>query len=141
MNKLTIKQGMKNEEVEYIRKKLFKYNLSVAPPNQDKAAQDLHLIVKDSDGNIFGGLIGKMYRSCLFIDVLWIDEVYRDIGYGSVFIEKAEEIAIKNKCKFIHLDTFSFQAPEFYKRNGYEVFGVLDGYPDGIKRYYLKKDL
>jgi hypothetical protein len=52
-----------------------------------------------------------------------------------------EEEAKKKGCKLVHLDTYSFQAPEFYKKQGYDIFGILDGYPEGIKRYYLKKDL
>jgi hypothetical protein len=43
-------------------------------------------------------------------------------------------------CHSARLDTFSFQAPEFYRRMGYEVFGVLD-YPPDHKRIFLKKQL
>ncbi len=45
----------------------------------------------------------------------------------------------------VHLDTFDFQAKDFYLRHGYEVFGVLENPPTGFykqhKRYYLKKNL
>ena len=45
-------------------------------------------------------------------------------------------------CGNVHLDTFSFQAgPDFYRRFGYEVFGVLDGYPAGHAHYFLRKRL
>jgi hypothetical protein len=39
------------------------------------------------------------------------------------------------------LDTFSFQAPDFYKQHGYQVFGELQDFPSGHQRYYLKKQL
>ena len=42
-------------------------------------------------------------------------------------------------CHLIHLDTFDFQAKDFYIKHGYEVFGVLDECPKKHKRYYLKK--
>jgi len=35
------------------------------------------------------------------------------------------------------LDTYSFQALEFYERLGYAVFGTLDNYPPGQKRIFL----
>jgi hypothetical protein len=44
-------------------------------------------------------------------------------------------------CTMSHLDTFDFQARDFYERNGYELFGALDDCPPGHKRYYLKKAL
>ncbi len=41
----------------------------------------------------------------------------------------------------MHLDTFTFQAIDFFPRFGYETYAVLDDSPDGIKRYYLNKKL
>jgi hypothetical protein len=40
-----------------------------------------------------------------------------------------------------YLDTFSFQAPDFYKKLGYEVFGELQDFPHGHQRYFMKKRL
>lgn len=141
MKELSIKTGMTKEEIEYISDQLYEFNLKTAPLNQDPIVKDIHLALKGDDNIIYGGLIGKIYRFCLFIDILWISEEQRGAGYGGKLLKEAEKIAISEQCKFIHLDTFSFQAPEFYRKNGYCIFGVLDGYPDGIKRYYLKKDL
>ena len=53
----------------------------------------------------------------------------------------AEERAISHGCRWSHLQTLDFQALPFYERRGYEVFGVLEGYPPGSKRYYLRKTL
>lgn len=140
MKDISIEIGMTEDEIEYIKNQLFQFNVSTSPPDQGALSKDVNLILKEDD-KIYGGLIGKIYRRCLFIEFLWISEEERGLGYGEKLMMEAEKIAISEQCKFIHLDTFSFQAPEFYKRNGYEIFGVLDGYPDGIKRYYLKKDL
>lgn len=141
MVNLFISADVEGEEIDYIRDQLFRNNLLVAPPTSEVISQDVNLILKDTNKKILGGLIGKIYRGCLFIDILWVDEVARGLGYGKQMLKKAEEIASRQQCKFIHLDTFSFQAPDFYMKNGYEVFGVLDGYPNDVKRYYLKKDI
>ncbi|HSF18187.1 MAG TPA: hypothetical protein VLK65_21815 [Vicinamibacteria bacterium] len=37
------------------------------------------------------------------------------------------------------LSTFDFQAPDFYRRFGYEVYATLPGYPPGHTDYYLRK--
>ena len=39
------------------------------------------------------------------------------------------------------LDTHSFQARPFYEARGYKVFGVLDDYPEGHKKFFLSKKL
>lgn len=68
--------------------------------------------------------------NCLYIDVLWAKEEFRKEGYGSVFLNEVEKIAKEKGCKLIHLDTFDFQGKDFYIKNGYEVFGVLDDCPN-----------
>lgn len=77
----------------------------------------------------------------MFVEVFWIDEQYRGRGIGTELLNKVETHAKDVGCTFIHLDTFSFQAIDFYKKCGYSVFAVLDDYPDDIKRYFLKKHL
>jgi hypothetical protein len=41
----------------------------------------------------------------------------------------------------VWLDTFDFQAPEFYRQHGYVEFGHIDDYPPGHKRYFFQKRL
>lgn len=50
---------------------------------------------------------------------------------------------VKNEkeCRLINLDTFSFQAPDFYKKHGYKVIGVSEDHPKGHNHYYLEKRL
>lgn len=52
-----------------------------------------------------------------------------------------EDFAVEKGCRFIYLDTFSFQAPGFYKKNGYEIFGMLEDHPKGFNQYFLHKKL
>ena len=54
---------------------------------------------------------------------------------------RVEEEARQRGAKNSYLDTFSFQAPEFYKRNGYHVFGELQDFPPGHQRYFFTKRL
>jgi GNAT superfamily N-acetyltransferase len=95
----------------------------------------------DPDGGIAGGLIGETWWDWLYIDLLFIKEELRGCGYGHRLMELAEEEARKRGMKHAFLDTFSFQAPEFYKQHGYRVFGELKDFPPGYQRYFLTKEL
>ncbi len=56
-------------------------------------------------------------------------------------MQKVEAIALERGCRLLYLDTFSFQAPEFYYRLGYETACRLDGFPDGGSKFILRKAL
>jgi GNAT superfamily N-acetyltransferase len=86
-----------------------------------------------------GGLIGRIAYDWLHVELLWLDDSIRKKGYGKILLRQAEEIALSSGCIGAHLDTFSFQAPDFYIRLGYEVFGQIENHPKGETRYYLKK--
>ena len=75
----------------------------------------------------------------MFISVLFVDEPYRGRGLGTWLLKHVKEKAKSTGIRLIHLDTFDFQAKDFYLRQGYEIFGVLDDCPKGHSRYYLKK--
>ena len=68
-------------------------------------------------------------------------EDLRGKGFGKELLSQAEEEARQRGAMHAYLDTFSFQAPGFYQKQGYEVFGQLDDFPTGHQRYFCKKKL
>jgi GNAT superfamily N-acetyltransferase len=72
---------------------------------------------------------------------MWVREDLRGQGFGRQLLEKAETEARQRGAKRAYLDTFSFQAPAFYKKLGYEEFGRLEDFPAGHTRYFLVKTL
>ena len=97
--------------------------------------------VYDPDQKIVGGIVTQLYWDWLYIDLMWLREDLRKKGYGSCLLKAAEDEARKHGAKQAYLDTFSFQAPEFYKKHGYEEFGVLPEFPAGHKRFFFTKAL
>jgi GNAT superfamily N-acetyltransferase len=93
------------------------------------------------DQSMVGGIIGETHWNWLFIHLMWIKEDARGRGFGHQLLAAAENEGRKRGATNAYLDTFSFQAPEFYKKHGYEVFGVLEDFPPGNKRYYFTKQL
>ena len=95
---------------------------------------------KASDRAIHAGLIGHCYAGWLFISLLWVHADLRRSGIGSRLIAAAERHAVEFGCHSAWVDTFSFQAPNFYPRFGYREFARLD-YPPGHHRIFLQKQL
>jgi GNAT superfamily N-acetyltransferase len=103
--------------------------------------QNLCFVLQAPDLEIVGGVIGATYWDWLYINLMWVKEELRGRGYGHRLLILAEDEARQRGARNAYLDTFSFQAPGFYERHGYQVFGELDDFPAGHQRYFLTKQL
>ncbi|MEF9952045.1 MAG: GNAT family N-acetyltransferase [Clostridium sp.] len=139
MDNFIIRESSKSESEQVINE-IVNYNLSKVPKTQEDAFIYINRVILNSEGKIIAGINSRMYCwNCLYIDVLWIDKDYRKQGLGSIILKEVETTAKEKGCYLIHLDTFDFQAKDFYIKNGYKVFGVLDECPKDHKRYFMSK--
>ena len=99
------------------------------------------LFVRGAGGEIAGGLIGATYWGWLYVEILWLAEQARGQRLGSRLLQQAEREAVARGCHGAHLDTMDFQAPAFYERHGYAVFGRVEATDPRQDRVYLKKTL
>ena len=125
------------DDREFIDAALGDYN---APFLRDASWAYFGIFMRDDASAIRAGLIGNTYAGWLFINLLWVHRELRRGGVGSGLIAEAERFALTRSCHSAWVDTFSFQAPGFYPRLGYEVFATLD-YPPDHQRFFLKKRL
>ena len=125
-------------EVKYIRESLNQFNRGIVG---DDGHMPLNIVEYDGDGNIIGGIVGGTYWGWMYVDILWVHEEHRRKGIGTKLLRTAEKQAKERGCHHVHLDTMSWQAPEFYKKHGYEVLGVLPDIPTGNQKYLLTKSL
>ena len=131
-----------NGDSDFIIDKLVEYNLSKVPAEQGVLFDKLDRKITEKNGNIFAGCIARMYCwNVVYIDTLWVDKNYRNLGLGTKLLKSIEIAAKAKDCYLIHLDTFDFQAKDFYEKNNYVVFGKLENCPQGHCRYYLKKNI
>ena len=127
------------DSFKIVDQKLFEFNKSCVPPTQNPEVIDVNFTIKNGD-EVIAGICSEVYTwKILYISVFFVEEKYRNQGLGSVLLNKLEEQAKQLGVNLIHLDTFDFQAKDFYLKHGYEVFGILDDCPKGHKRYYMKK--
>ncbi|MFE2584734.1 GNAT family N-acetyltransferase [Streptomyces sp. NPDC059378] len=102
----------------------------------------LHVWASDEAGELVGGLVGHTWTTWLHVTYLWVDERHRGAGLGSRLLARAERIAReKRDCRGARVETWDFQAPDFYRAHGYEVVCVIPDYPPGITEYTLTKRL
>jgi len=91
--------------------------------------------------DIVGGLAGNTSFGWLYIALLWLPDERRRKGLGTALMRKAEAEARKRGARRAWVNTFSFQAPAFYKKLGYREFGRLKDYPAGHSFHWLQKAL
>jgi GNAT superfamily N-acetyltransferase len=123
------------DDRDFIDEALGAYN---APFFGGPAYSYFGLFVRAEDRTIRAGLVGNCYADWLFIALLWVHADLRRAGIGSALIAEAERHARDFGCRSAWVDTFSFQAPDFYPRFGYREFARLD-YPRGHHRIFFRK--
>ena len=103
--------------------------------------RDLYLIAKEGD-EIAGAITARAYYSEVHVCDLIVVEKYRRQQIGKKLLLKIEEYAKEKGLTNINLSTYAFQAPEFYKKLGYQVEFVRENKKDPkITKYYLSKDI
>lgn len=128
-------------EAEYlaILKPLRAYNVAQAG---DARPERFALLIRDETSDeVIGGLYGRSLYSWLFVELLAVPDQCRGQGMGTRLMQMAEEHARKNRCVGIWLDTFSFQAPEFYRKLGFVEFAKVEDFPPGHQRFFFEKRL
>lgn len=114
----------------------------VQTPGFAGAFANIGLLIKHPEtGETDGGLTGRISFGWLFVELLFVPERLRGQGIGRKLMEQAEAVARAQGCVGIWLDTFTFQAPGFYQKLGYAVFGEIPDYPAGSSRFFLSKRL
>ena len=126
------------EERQAILQPLRAYNASKAA---GAVPEHIALLVRDDNDEILGGLYARLFYQWLFIDLLSVPEQARGQGMGTKLMQMAEDLAREKKCIGLWLDTFEFQAPEFYKKCGYSEIGHIADYPPGYKHFFFQKRL
>ena len=85
--------------------------------------------------------VGRTWGRCCELQQIWVDSTRRNDGIGRRLMAEFEAEAIRRGCDLCYLDTFDFQAPEFYRKLGYHVALAIDGFGNGFTKYAMHKTL
>lgn len=101
----------------------------------------VNLFLRDGGEEIQGGLLASIWGGVMYVRILWVARALRGKGHGQRLLAEAEQRAIERGCRHVFLDTFSFQAPDFYVKQGYEIYARADDWPVGHAHFFLRKAL
>jgi GNAT superfamily N-acetyltransferase/trans-aconitate methyltransferase len=99
------------------------------------------IYAKDEQQIIIGGALIWEHSDALYIDVLWVHEVYRLQKIGQALSTKIEAEAKRKNLLKIYVDTYAFQAQRFYEKCGFYCIGRINDYLLGFDRIFMRKDL
>ncbi len=102
--------------------------------------EEFCFVAEDGD-KIAGVITGRAYYNEVHIGDLIVGKAYRRDGVGSRLVAAVEEAYKGKGYEKIALTTFGFQAPEFYKKLGYELEFVREDLDPKLSRYFYLKEI
>lgn len=117
---------------------LERHNNAAAPLSD---VRPLASLASDPAGQVVGGAVGRTWGRCCELLQLWVDPAYRTRGVASRLLRQFEQRAARRGCDVYYLTTLSFQAPDFYLKRGYSSIAEIGGYPEGITKYLMYKEV
>jgi ribosomal protein S18 acetylase RimI-like enzyme len=121
-----------------VEKGLDAHNEAAAPLSD---VRSLAAFATEASGRIVGGATGRTWGACCELLQLWVDPAYRAGGVASRLLRLFEQRAAARGCGIFYLTTLSFQAPGFYRKHGYAPIAEISGYPGGIIKYHMYKEV
>ena len=127
------------DDAEFIIKGLDEYNTSQAARKHKKYIP-LEKKLLDADGNLIAAIFAGVGRWNSFeIDMIWVDEPYRNQGIGSELLAETEREAKEYGAYFALAEGLLDWQTGFFKKNGYMTVGTLNDCPKGHCMHVLEK--
>ncbi len=123
---------------------LEQFNLQFFKKRDPSFALDSFVIyAKDDQSQIIGGLSAYIFErasgSWIAVDYAWVEEKMRHQGIGTKLFKELEEFAREKHCTHIQLFTWAYQAPEFYKKLGFECVGTIPAWTEEHDAVFFRK--
>src|SRR3954447_17713247 len=125
------------DDVQYLEDRIYEFNSSAT----GIAGGELLAFLVRADDRIVAGICGNTWGGTCELRQFWVEESLRRRGLGTKLFHAAEQEARRRGCTQIVLMTFSFQAPAFYVRNGFELVAEIENHPQGHRNLLMRKRL
>ncbi|NCE63127.1 GNAT family N-acetyltransferase [Pseudoflavonifractor sp. 524-17] len=118
-----------------LHKKLQQYNANYMTGFKDYS---LHI---EEDGAVVAGIVAGSVGDTLEVEFLFVDDAVRGRHLGAALLSEAEHRAKADGIKRVLLNTYSFQAPGFYRKMGYHQLFALHPCFDSYSQHFFIKEL
>ena len=113
-----------------------------AAATRDVAAPVELTVRIEADGELVAGASGWTWGEAAGIAMTWVGGGHRGGGLGSRMLGAFEDEARRRGCTHVFVTSFTFQAPDFYRRLGYEEIFRWHSVPThGHDDVHLRKEL
>jgi GNAT superfamily N-acetyltransferase len=136
MSEVTLKSVQPTpDDVQYLEDRIYEFNSSVTGIGDGEL---FSFFVHEGD-RIVAGICGNTWGGTCEVRQFWVEESHRHCGLGTKLLQATEQEARRRGCTQIILMTFSFQAPGFYRKHGFEVVATIDDHPRGHQNVLMRK--
>jgi GNAT superfamily N-acetyltransferase len=125
------------DDVQYLEDRIYEFNSNATNITDGEL---LGFFIREGD-RIVAGICGNTWGGTCELRQFWVEESQRRRGLGTRLFQAAEREARRRGCAQIVLMTFSFQAPAFYDRHGFEVVATIEDHPYGHRNLLMRKRL
>lgn len=145
---ITIRQDNNEEKKNYVHTHLRENNRNkckwlfdnVSPDVTEPDTIEINFLAFDNE-KVIGGACGYIEYNWYYLDLLWVDEKYRNQDVATNMLKQIEEYSRSNKLSGMWVETWNFQARGFYEKMGFSVFGEMKDCPPETVCYFLSKYL
>lgn len=122
----------------FLSERIYEYNAKATGYHDGKLYA---MTCRNAQGGIRAGISGYTWGGCCYVAHLWTAESERGLGLGTELLRQVEEYAQSKGCQLMLLASHSFQAPDFYRSQGYQTQAVVRDHPLGHSNVLLAKRL
>ncbi|MBF1697862.1 GNAT family N-acetyltransferase [Streptococcus sanguinis] len=118
------------------------YEACFGPDMLEKLELQDYYLTREEDGQLIALLHAQQVLENIHVKALVVDKEHQKKGLGASLLAELEEKAVEAGVTSITLSTKSYQARDFYIKQGYEIYASLTDVPQkGITKYHFIKRL
>jgi ribosomal protein S18 acetylase RimI-like enzyme len=138
MKLITNLGGLKPKDKAVVKNGLLSHHLK---SGRQRKTETFNIILKNKSDDLVGAIVVTLLWNGMEINSLWVEESLRGKGWGRKLHKAAENEGLKRGATISYTNTFPWQAPKFYEKLGYKLYGKLEGFPEGSFLSYYSKNL
>lgn len=118
------------------------YEASFGSARLEKLEPQDYYLTREEEGHLIALLHAHQVLENIHIKALVVDREHQKKGFGASLLAELEEKAAEAGVTSITLSTKSYQARDFYIKQGYEIYASLEDVPQkGVTKYHFIKRL